>query len=85
MSTTTNTKNHANLTTDHKLIWLSVEEGGGKQMLIKADKGGREITQSMTIAEKGRGGGYNPILERASTVLLLLILLRHAQGTPPDF
>ena len=25
----------------------------------------------------------NPILERESAVLLLLLLLRHAQGTPP--
>ena len=28
---------------------------------------------------------YHPILERGSTVLLLLLLLRHAQGTPPGF
>ena len=27
----------------------------------------------------------NPILERGSAVLLLLLLLRHAQATPPGF
>ena len=52
--------------------------------LYEVHQTGRATTSEPTFLEKGRL--MNPILERGNTVLLLLLLLlRHAQGTPPEF
>ena len=60
------------------------EEEKVNLIYIKTQK--RNFNYIEQICNKGSSHISNyPILERASTVLLLLLLLCHAQATPPGF